>query len=344
MMMVTLLIISLTAALPSVYQEAQREKEEELIFRGRQYQWAIYLFHRQFQRYPTSMKELLETNGMHFLRKEYKDPMDPKGKWRFIHVNAAGVLLDSKLQPLQPGAGGMPGSSPLGPGGSTMMPGGSSMMPGGSSFGSSGSSFSSGSSSFSSGGSSFMSGSSMSGTPTGQQPTAPGAGTAPETEQGPSSSASSSSGEQGAPSSGQAGGTSSFFGSGNQIQGASIVGVAATSHKQSIRVWNKRTHYDEWEFIGVDLTGLGFPTGIPGVQATPTQGPGFGAGQGQPGFGQGQSGFGSGQGQSGFGSGQGQSGFGSGQSSFGSGQPSQPGGTATPPSSSGDSSPDNPPQ
>lgn len=316
MMMVTLLLVSLTAALPSVYQEAQREKEEETIFRGTQYQWAIYLFHRRFQRYPASVKELLETNGMHFLRREYRDPLDPKGKWRFIHANAMGVLLDSKLQPLRPGA------SPLGSGGSTMMPGGSSM-------GSGGSSFSSGGSSFSSGGTSFMSGGSTS--PQGSTPTT---GTTSDTQEGTSSSFGNSSNAQGTTSSSQPGGSSSFFGSGNQIQGAFIVGVAPTSHKQSIRVYNKRTRYDEWEFIGVDLIGLGFPTGIPGIQAAPTQG--------QPGFGTSQNP--SGQGQSGFGTGQGQSGFGSGQTTPPPNQPSQGGDTFGQPSSPSGSSSDNPPQ
>jgi hypothetical protein len=60
-------------------------------------------------------------------------------------------------------------------------------------------------------------------------------------------------------------GNSAFFGEGNQGGGMYIVGVASTSHKQSIRTWNKKTHYDEWEFIGVDLGALGFATSIPGL-------------------------------------------------------------------------------
>src|ERR1022692_4618461 len=102
MIVATLLLIALTAALPRVYQEGQREREEELIFRGTQYGRAVALFHQKFGRYPTTIKELLGTNGMRFLRQEYRDPMDPKGKWRFIHVSATGVLLDSKNQPANP--------------------------------------------------------------------------------------------------------------------------------------------------------------------------------------------------------------------------------------------------
>ena len=81
MMLAAVLLISLTAALPSVYTQGQREKEEELIFRGNQYARAIVLFRRQFKRYPTSVKELLKTSGFRFLRHEYPDPMTKKGKW-----------------------------------------------------------------------------------------------------------------------------------------------------------------------------------------------------------------------------------------------------------------------
>jgi len=104
MIAATVLLISLTAVLPSIYQEGQREREEELIFRGRQYARAIASFHQKFQRYPSRVDELTNlTNGWRFLRKEYADPMTPKGKWRFIHANAQGVLLDSKTQGSQPG-------------------------------------------------------------------------------------------------------------------------------------------------------------------------------------------------------------------------------------------------
>ncbi len=95
MIAATVLLISLAAALPSVYQEGQREREEELIFRGNQYARAIWLFQQQFHRYPASVKELLRTNNMSFLRRPYPDPMSPNGKWRFIHAAANGAILDS---------------------------------------------------------------------------------------------------------------------------------------------------------------------------------------------------------------------------------------------------------
>jgi hypothetical protein len=203
LMIATLLLVALTVALPSVYQEGQREREAELIFRGTQYARAVALFHRQFNRYPVSIKELMGTNGIRFLRQEYKDPMDPKGKWRYIHANAAGVLIDSKNQPLSPNLPNA--SSPLGRMGLNAPPG-STGLP----------------------------------------------GQAGQTSSQPSSA---------------------FFGSGNQVQGAFIVGVAATSHRASIRVWKKYTHYDEWEFVGIDLGALGMQVGMPAFSTGPGQQP-----------------------------------------------------------------------
>lgn len=87
---------------------------------------------------------------------------------------------------------------------------------------------------------------------------------------------------------GQIGPTSSFFGDQNQIQGAYIAGVAATSHHESIKIWHKYHHYNEWEFIGLDMgvfgIQVGMPTsGPPGMGQQPTS-QGFGSSPG--GFGQ----------------------------------------------------------
>jgi hypothetical protein len=223
MVVATLLLIALTAALPSVYQEGQREREAELIFRGTQYARAVALFHKRFNRFPVSVKELLGTNGIKFLRKEYPDPMDPKGKWRFIHVNASGVLLDSVNQRMgtnqnNPAGIGINNSSST-----------SSMSGGNLSFG--------GSNSTGFQGNSNSAGFQLGGTGMGTNPPTGG--------------------------SDQIGPTSSFFGSQNQIQGAYIAGVAATSKHESIKIWHKHDHYDEWEFIGLDMGVFGIQVGMP---------------------------------------------------------------------------------
>jgi type II secretory pathway pseudopilin PulG len=298
MMAATVVLVGLTAALPSIYQEGQREREQELIFRGLQYARAIAGFHQKFQRYPTSIQELTKpTNGWRFLRKEFADPMKPNGKWRFIHANAQGVLLDSKTQGTPSGGQGQPGAG-QGAGGFGMS-GPSSM--GGSGFGQQGT----GDSSFGQQGVGGSSQQGMGGSSFGQQDTGRG-------EFGPQGTGGFISGSNsgGSPSNAQQ--NSGFSMGTSQGGGTYIVGVASTSHKQSIRIWNKKTHYDEWEFLGIDLGALGIATSIPGLP----QGVGGQPGQGnQPnGFGQPNQGnpMAPGQNQSGFSSSGGSTSSGSG--------------------------------
>ena len=108
-----LLVAGLSRILPKAVFEGQREKEEELIFRGLQYQRAVQLFVRKFGRYPSSVDELLETNELRFLRKAYKDPMTKDGEWRVIHVGPTGAFVDSINSPLGPAATPVEGLSPI---------------------------------------------------------------------------------------------------------------------------------------------------------------------------------------------------------------------------------------
>jgi type II secretory pathway pseudopilin PulG len=84
--------ILMGAALPVWRHEAQREKEEELVFRGQQYIRALRLYQSRTQTLPNSLDLLV--NG-HFLRKKYKDPVTGQ---------------DFELI----GAGGVPGQAPGG--------------------------------------------------------------------------------------------------------------------------------------------------------------------------------------------------------------------------------------
>ena len=95
MMFSALLFISLGAAIPNTLQMGQREREEELLFRGEQYIQAIKLFFDQSGRYPTTVKELIRTDNIRFLRQAYKDPMTRNGKWRFIHADTSGKVVNS---------------------------------------------------------------------------------------------------------------------------------------------------------------------------------------------------------------------------------------------------------
>jgi type II secretory pathway pseudopilin PulG len=113
-----LIMISLAVALPPVLHEGMREREEELIFRGEQYQRAIGRFYKKYGRYPNTVDELLRTNDRGFLRKEFPDPMTKHGKWRIVGLGPGGALQGSTQNPLGPGSG--PGAQPGGSGGGTV--------------------------------------------------------------------------------------------------------------------------------------------------------------------------------------------------------------------------------
>ncbi len=69
----SVMAVLMSALLPVWTHMATREKEEELIFRGKQYARAIGLFQRKFANTaPPSIDVLVEQR---FLRKKYKDPI-----------------------------------------------------------------------------------------------------------------------------------------------------------------------------------------------------------------------------------------------------------------------------
>ena len=105
--------ILMTAALPTWKQMAQREKEEELIFRGTQYARAIGAYQRKYANAsPPTIDVLLE---QHFLRKKYKDPVaiTEDGEFALLYVNnqAPGAPGTGRqgTQGTQPGGGSSAG-------------------------------------------------------------------------------------------------------------------------------------------------------------------------------------------------------------------------------------------
>jgi type II secretory pathway pseudopilin PulG len=64
--------VMMSVALPVWRHEAQRQKEDELIWRGQQYVRAIRLYQAKSGALPPSVDSLLSG---HFLRKKYKDPI-----------------------------------------------------------------------------------------------------------------------------------------------------------------------------------------------------------------------------------------------------------------------------
>ena len=84
---IALLSLALSVAMPTWKTMAQREKEEELIWRGQQYDRAIQLY-RKKNAAPgaPSVDKLVEGR---FLRKKYKDPIT-NGDFEIVGVSQAG--------------------------------------------------------------------------------------------------------------------------------------------------------------------------------------------------------------------------------------------------------------
>jgi type II secretory pathway pseudopilin PulG len=197
----SIMAVMMTVAMPVWKQMAQREKEEELVFRGNQYVHAISLYGRKFANtQPPSIDVLVQGR---FLRKKYKDPITNDD---FVPVTA------NTASPGSPG-GANPGST----GGAQGRVGAAPSV-------------------------------ASAATPGGISQNTPGA----------------------APQSGGRG-ISPIGTPGSQPAGG-IIGVASKSKDRSIRVYNGRTHYNEWAFTyqpqtqtpGGGVPGSGVPGGIPG--------------------------------------------------------------------------------
>ena len=309
-LMVALIFVSLSTIVPKIFFEAQRDREEELYFRGMQYQRAIQLFFRKFGRYPNSLDELEKTNGVRFLRKRYTDPITKKKEWRLIHVGPNGQFVDAKTTvtvPTGPGqpaganstqpnttTGNQPGQTGFGSGQPGSQGTGFGLSPSTSTFGNPGSNPAGqpGSSQPGAGNGNpsndpaltasanpaanpqqIRSGNVGQTTNTGD-PNAPG-GTNSNT---PSSNTPSS----------QSSSNPSVFG-GGPIGGGPIAGVASLSEDTSIRKIKDYTEYDKWEFIYdyrsdpvamAKVGGVGAATGVGGVGGPNVPGTGFTGGPG----------------------------------------------------------------
>lgn len=262
---VALLAIAAIIIAPTIAFQMKRDREEELIHRGVQYSRAIKHFVKKFGRYPTKIEDLEKTNEIRFLRRRYKDPINGKD-FKILHmgdvqlISGGGIGGAAPGNPLVPGglqgpggagaqanpaAGGL-NANPLtggfaatgmapGVGGLNPNPGGA-----GTSGASAGSNGAAGQNSQETDGEDANPADASAGP--GQKP----AGLA--TTQGPL---------------GQPPGT----GNGSQVFGGGpMVGVASTSRDKTIRVFNKKDHYYQWQFIYDPSTDRG------GLLTTPAMG------------------------------------------------------------------------
>jgi type II secretory pathway pseudopilin PulG len=212
MLFITILAIGAAAIAPSIAFQVKRDREEEMIHRGVQYSRAIRRYVKKFGRYPTRIEELENTNNLRFLRRKYKDPVTGQD-FKILHMGDVRLTFGAGINPAM---GSVPGVPTLG---------------GAANFGSAQ-----------------------------QRMAATGAVTAAANATLQNISQPDASDNSGQPASGDAQAKSdksepqgeaaskSPF-SGPTFGGGPIVGVASTSKDKSIREFNKKNHYDQWQFI-----------------------------------------------------------------------------------------------
>jgi type II secretory pathway pseudopilin PulG len=346
MLVVSLLVIAAAIAAPTIAFQIRRDREEEMVHRGVQYTRAIQAYYKKFGRYPTKLEDLDNTNNLRYLRKHYKDPLSKNQDFKLLHYGDPGVTMGfgggitgaNTVSQMNAGtagnsafggsgsgfgsSGGVGGNSGSGfGGGNSSFGGGTSSFGGNSSFGGGNSSF--GGNSNSSSGSGFGNSSNSNSNSTTSNGSNGSSGNQPSTgDSSQSGSATDSNSQQNGSSNGQ--GNNQVFG------GGPIIGVASLSKETTIREYNKKKKYNEWQFIydpSADRGGLirtPYQTGLQNFGQNQLGQPANGTGQ-QPGVGS-SSGFGGSNSSFGNSSGFGNSGSGFGNSTFGSGSsaPSQP--------------------
>ena len=232
--MVAKLTIALAGALPRVAKEIQRDRELETMHRGKQYARGVKLYYKKFGAYPPSVDALVKTNNIRFLRKKYTDPTTGKEDWK-------PVRFGQNKAPTAMGFFGVPlsGSTIAGTG-----PSGGNGLPGGSSLG---------------GGSGLFGGNNAAGASSFSQQTAtpdPNAAQPQDANNanGGSGSTTGDASTAGSNTGSATGTTGSGTGTGTGLSGqtfggAGIIGFSPNSPKQSIMVYKKKNHYNEWEFV-----------------------------------------------------------------------------------------------
>jgi type II secretory pathway pseudopilin PulG len=274
--MLAILILAMAVAIPRVRDDIRRDREVETMQRGKQYIRAVQLYYRKFHAYPPNIDALVKTNNMRFLRKKYVDPTTGKDEWK-------PVLFGQNKTPQAMGFFGQPlaASSLAGTG-----PDGGNGMPGAVGAGGAGIASPTGGGLFNS---TPTSGSSTdAGTPSTPTTGAPAGSTGGTDANG---NPTSGTGTTGTPSGGGAGsgttpttgtgtsgtGTTGTGTNGQTFGGGGIIGFSPQSPKQSILVYKKKNHYNEWEFLYSPLmdqqTMSGGNTGTVGQPASGTTTP-----------------------------------------------------------------------
>jgi type II secretory pathway pseudopilin PulG len=282
MFAVALLAATVLAAVPNLLTNGRREREEEMIWRGKQYARGVKLYNTKPGHFPTSLDDLTtpKTGSIHFMRQAYKDPMNKTdGSWRLIYVGPSGQLIGSLKPPENfqlPGAGGLGTSAAAvanASGGAPAVPGASGSGGFGSTSGGFGSSNSSsfGSSSFGSSNTSSFGSSSFGSTNN-------------SVFGSPSSSANNLVDSNGQPIDPYLDPPVTDVPGTSSVVGGNIIGVASKINQHSIKVYEKAKNYLLFEFIWNPAKDAA--AAMQQLNAPGTQGIGTPVGNGQTPFGQ----------------------------------------------------------
>ncbi len=274
---VTVLLIGTMAAAPNILTQSRRERETEMIWRGKQYIRGIKLYYRKTRKFPTSLADLTkpQIGNIRFMRQAYKDPMNSKdGEWRLIYVGPNGQLIGS-LKPQQTiqlsGISGMGGAPPGTPAAQLGLQSGGLGLPqaGNQGFGNNGGAGTSANGNLNA---------------IGQPNSALGA----TTSSGNAAGASPAQIDPAFAAASDAASEALLNSDAPVVMGGNIIGVGSKINQSSVAVYEKAKNYKQFEFIwdpsldtlvigGATGQQIGAPIGQPG-QTTP-----FGTPAGQPG-------------------------------------------------------------
>jgi type II secretory pathway pseudopilin PulG len=109
-----LLVIAAGIAATNIAFNIRRDREEELIHRGVQYTRAIRAYSKKTGSFPMRLEELDSVNGLHFLRKHYKDPITGQD-FKLVYMSQVVTVGPPRSQTLM-NVNGAPGfNSPTSP-------------------------------------------------------------------------------------------------------------------------------------------------------------------------------------------------------------------------------------
>ena len=233
MLFVALMAIAAAAAAPSLIFNIKRDREQELIHRGVQYSRAIRRYVKKFGKYPTRIEDLENTNNLRFLRKRYKDPITGKD-FRLLHMGDVQTTFSAGLA----GAGAAGAATGLNAAPLNAATGINGAV-------------------------------NVNSLAAASAAAAAGFGAQAQQQQTPQQAADAN-GQPGQEDTNSANNPTqdqpnlSGF-SGQTFGGGPIVGVTSTSKEKTIREFNKKNHYNQWQFIYDPTTDRG------GLLTTPNQ-------------------------------------------------------------------------